>query len=64
MIKLRFAFKTLHFLLLRFFFGGAANHLGDTNRGIQVLHVETSGRLFHRQRKEAAGFEPLGNPLM
>lgn len=39
--------------LLSFFFGVCSNHLVDTNRGIQFLHVETSGRLLHHQRKEA-----------
>ena len=40
------------------FFGFQITWVTPTG-GIQFLHVETSGRLLHRQRKEAAGFEPV-----
>ena len=60
MTRLRFAFKTLHVFCCVFWV--CSNHVGDTNRGIQFLHVDTSGRLLHRQRKEAAGFEHVKKP--
>ena len=57
MTKLRFAFKTLPFFCFFAFFGSVQITWGDTNLGIQFLHVDTSGRLLHHQRKEAAGFK-------